>query len=192
MDYVEGVRDSSNTRLLAFVRKLVKAALWVLIHMLRLTTSLLEGEMARATVAKTTEKFPLTTIEATEQDPEGGWVELRRLAYGEKLQKDAEAMKMRFAMDDARSGSKGIDAEVSLISEFVTLAEFAKCIVAHNLTGPIDPNDDTKGERPLDFRKPEDVRALDPRVGDEISTLIGELNDFEKAVRTNIMDASGK
>jgi hypothetical protein len=139
--------------------------------------------MARATVSKLTETKKLTTLPPTEEDPEGGWVELRRLAYGEKLTKDAEAMKMRFAMDGSTT-QKGVDAEVSLINEFVTLAEFAKCIVSHNLTNDKDV--------PLDFKKPADVRSLDPRVGDEISTLIGEMNDFERESKTSLVDETGK
>ena len=145
--------------------------------------------MPRATVLKTTERFPLTTLPAVGEEEEG-WVELRRLSYGEKLQKDAEAMKMRFAMSGATKGD--IDAEVSLISEFVTYLEFAKCIIAHNLTTPIDPSDESKGERELNFRNQADVKLLDPRVGDEISTLIGELNDFERASKRSEVDASGK
>jgi hypothetical protein len=139
--------------------------------------------MARATVSKATEIKKLTTLPATEEDPEGGWVELRRLAYGEKLAKDAEAMKMRFAMDSGTTQGN-VDAEVSLISEFVTLMEFAKCIMNHNLT---DDND-----KPLNFRDPAAVRVLDPRVGDEISGLIGEMNDFERAARTSLKDDTGK
>jgi hypothetical protein len=145
--------------------------------------------MPRATVLKTTERFPLTTLPAVDGE-EGGWVELRRLSYGEKLQKDAEAMKMRFAMNGAKQGD--IDAEVSLISEFVTYLEFAKCIINHNLTTPVNPSDPESAERPLDFRRQEDVKLLDPRVGDEISTIIGELNDFEKASKRSEVDAAGK
>lgn len=138
--------------------------------------------MARATVSKATEIKKLTTLPATEEDPEGGWIELRRLSYGEKLAKDAEAMKMRFAMDSGPTQS--MDAELSLISEFVTLMEFSKCIMNHNLT---DDND-----KPLNFRDPASVRSLDPRVGDEISGLIGEMNDFEKAARSSLKDDTGK
>jgi hypothetical protein len=136
--------------------------------------------MPRATVLKTTERRDLTTVE-------GGYIELRRLSYGEKLAKDAEAMKMRFGMDAATSN---FDAEMSLINEFATVLEFQKCIVGHNLTKPGKNEGDD--DVPLDFSKPADVRELDPRIGDEISTLIGELNDFEKAATASIRDASGK
>lgn len=146
--------------------------------------------MPRATVLKTTERFDLTTLPPVGEE-EGGWVELRRLSYGEKLQKDAEAMKMRFGMNKAQQGD--IDAEVSLISEFVTYLEFAKCIINHNLTTAKDPNNPESEDRPLDFRNAADVKLLDPRVGDEISTIIGKLNDFESAANTSPgVDAKGK
>jgi len=145
--------------------------------------------MPRATVSKATETKQLTTLPPVDGD-EGGWVELRRMSYGEKIAKDAEAMKMKFGMDDAAAGN--MNAEVAMINERVTLLEFQRCIVDHNLTAPVDPEDDTKGERKLDFKKFSDVQALDPRVGDEISTLIGEMNDFEKAVTKQGVDAKGK
>lgn len=146
--------------------------------------------MPRATVSKQTEHKPLTTLPSLVDGEEGGWVELRRLSYGEKIAKDAEAMKMKFGMEDAMAGS--LNAEVAMINERVTLLEFQKCIVAHNLTALVDEKDESKGERPLDFKKFSDVQMLDPRVGDEISTLIGEMNDFEKAVTQQGVDARGK
>src|SRR5688572_5494995 len=66
-------------------------------HMGALTTftrRTLEGNMPRATVVLTPERRDLETVE-------GGWVEIRRLSYGEKLQKDQEAMKMRFATEES-------------------------------------------------------------------------------------------
>jgi hypothetical protein len=78
-------------------------------------------------------------------------------------------MKMRFGMD---TKTKDMDAEISVVNEIVTLLEFQKCIVAHNLTR-------SDGETLLDFKKESDIRSLDPRVGDEISNLIGRMNDFE-------------
>lgn len=145
--------------------------------------------MPRATVSRATEHKPLTTLPSVDGS-EAGWVELRRMSYGEKIAKDAEAMKMKFGMDDAAAGS--MNAEVAMINERVTLLEFQRCIVDHNLTALIDENDETKGERKLDFTKFSDVQSLDPRVGDEISTLIGEMNDFEKAVTQQGVDAKGK
>jgi hypothetical protein len=137
--------------------------------------------MPRATIVQATERHPLTTLPAV-GDEEAGYVVLRRLTFGEKLSKDAEAMKMRFGMSKATAGD--IDAEVSLISEFVTYLEFAKCIVEHNL---VDDKD-----QPLNFKNQAHVQSLDPRVGDEISTIIGEMNDFEKAAKSSTVDRTGK
>src|SRR5687767_474871 len=104
---------------------------------------LLEGKMPRATVSKDTERFELETLP-------GAFVELRRLSYGEKLRKDAEASKMRFATAGDSKG--GIDAEVAMINVAVQQREFALCIVNHNLTkaNPKDPSLDV----PLVFANP--------------------------------------
>jgi len=145
--------------------------------------------MPIASIIQATETHKLTTLPAL-GDEEEGFVELRRLTFGEKLSKDAEAMKMRFGMSKAAQGD--IDAEVSLISEFVTYLEFAKCIINHNLTAPVNPKDPKGAQRPLNFKIQADVQCLDPRVGDEISTIIGEMNDFEKAAKTSAVDSTGK
>ena len=127
--------------------------------------------MPRATVVLTPERKPLTTVPAVDGE-EAGWVEIRRLSFGEKLQKDQEAMKMRFATENLEEGKKGLDAEIAMINELVTLVEFGRCVIDHNLT-------DEKGNK-LDFKKHDHVRSLDPRVGQEINELLAELNDFER------------
>lgn len=138
--------------------------------------------MPRATVNLTPERFPLETLPKTD-DSEEGFVVLRRLSYGEKLQKDQEAMKMRFDMSTAGEEG-GMDAEIAMINEYATLSELSKCVMDHNL-------EDESGRR-LDFTKLADVRQLDPRVGDEIQSLLGKLNDFERRARTTTVDAKGK
>jgi hypothetical protein len=139
--------------------------------------------MPRATVITAPERFTLETLPKTDED-DAGYVMLRRLSYGEKLQKDQEAMKLRFDMSTAGS-SDGMDAEIAMINELATLAELRKCVIDHNLTD--------EGGRKLDFAKLEDVRSLDPRVGDEIQTLLGDLNDFERRSKASPgVDASGK
>lgn len=138
--------------------------------------------MPRATVVTAPERFSLETLPKTEED-EGGWVLLRRLSYGEKLQKDQEAMKLRFDMSTAGSEG-GMDAEIAMINEFATMTELGKCVVDHNL-------EDESG-RKLNFKSLDDVRSLDPRVGDEIQQLLANLNDFEKRSRATSVDAKGK
>jgi hypothetical protein len=139
----------------------------------------LEGEMPRATVVLTAERRDLETVE-------GGWVEIRRLSFGEKLQKDQEAMKMRFATDtgDKGDGKRALDAEVAMINEMVTLVEFSRCVLDHNL--------ENENGIKLNFQKHEDVRSLDPRVGQEINDLLAELNDFERQSKRSSTDDKGK
>lgn len=138
--------------------------------------------MPRATVVTTPERFPLETLPKAEGSDEG-FVMLRRLSYGEKLQKDQEAMKMRFDMSTAGQEG-GMDAEIAMINEYATLNELSKCVIDHNL-------EDETG-RKLDFTKLADVRSLDPRVGDEIQYLLAQLNDFEKKAKTATVDEKGK
>ena len=64
------------------------------------------------------------------------------------------------------------------MNEKVTLFEFANCILEHNLEYLADPNDLSSATL-LDFTKPEHVKMLDGRVGDEIDELINDLNNFE-------------
>lgn len=142
----------------------------------------LEGRMPRATVVTAPERFDLESLPKTEED-DGGFVLIRRLSYGEKLQKDQEAMKMRFDMSTA-GDTKGMDAEIAMISELATLNEFQRCIMDHNLT-------DENNIR-LDLTKIENIRKLDPRVGDEINQLMATLNDFEKKSKVSSVDDKGK
>jgi hypothetical protein len=165
------------------MRNLIIAALWVLVE-LWVRGYIMEGDMARATVLQSTERKELTTLPGVDGE-EGGYVVLRRLSYGEKLSKDAEAMKMRFDMGGASAkNGKDISAEVTLINVYAASLEFAKCIVDHNL-------EDESG-RKLNFGNIEDFRRLDPRIGQEISELIGEMNDFEVQATTSVVDESGK
>ena len=180
---------SNYSLILNVIHSLVlQYALWVLLHKdpaahVHLGKKL-EGAMPRATVVTAPERFDLETLPKTETQ-DGGFILIRRLSYGEKLQKDQEAMKMRFDMSTAAEGStKGLDAEIAMISELATLNEFQKCIMDHNL-------EDDDGQR-LDLTKLENIRQLDPRVGDEINQLMAQLNDFEKRSRTTTMDAKGK
>src|SRR5262249_39235133 len=112
-----------------------------------------------------------------------GWVELRRMSFGEKMAEDSEALKMKFATDGGKSES--VDAEVAVVSEKASILEIQKCVVDHNL-------EDDNGNK-LNFNNIEHVRSLDPRVGQEISTLIGEMNDFERQSKKSPgVDAKGK
>jgi hypothetical protein len=107
-----------------------------------------------------TTKFPLKSLE-------GGFVELRRMSYGHKLQRNQIAMQMSV------KGS-GKNAEMDLKNETVKVAVFEMnaCVVDHNL-------EDEKGDK-LNLGKMEDVVRLDPKVGEEIDKYISEMNNFEE------------
>lgn len=119
------------------------------------------------------EKFFLKTASKDPNDPEDedGWVQLRPLPYGKKLQRRDGMSKMSMK---AQSGKgKGTDGEIELQSFNVWAVgfDFAYCIVDHNLT---DAN-----KVKLDFTKPMSRNLLDPKVGSEIEKLINSLNEDE-------------
>lgn len=118
--------------------------------------------MPKATASiERSERFELETL------PDG-WVELRRMTYGQKLRRQQMAGNLRI------SNEKNTDyaGEMDLVNAKVTEYEFKNCIADHNL-------EDDNG-RQLDFRKRMDIDSLDPRVGEEISELIGRMNNYEE------------
>ena len=125
--------------------------------------------MPRATVSQDTERFELKSLPAAGTE-EGGWVELKRLTYGQLLERRDMAAKITARQDP--SGKKGeVEQEIKSMQDKVAQFEFKNCIMAHNLT-------DEDGNI-LDLTSPLVIRMLDPKVGDEISTLIDSLNQFE-------------
>lgn len=98
-----------------------------------------------------------------------GFVVLRRLTYGEYLNRRAMGARMTV---QAGKG-KDFEGELALVNEAVTRYEFANCIVEHNL------EKDDNGTL-FDFKKPADLSMLDPRVGEEISINIDRMNQFEE------------
>jgi hypothetical protein len=118
--------------------------------------------MPRATSnTSETSRFDLKTCE-------GGYVEVRRLSYGEKLQRRAMVSGMKV---QAEKGKKDFQGEMNLVNEQATLFDFSRCIIGHNL-------EDENGVL-LDFNKGLDVKRLDPRVGEEIDEILGNLNNYE-------------
>jgi hypothetical protein len=97
----------------------------------------------------------------------GAFVALRRLSYGQKLQRQSMAMEMQMLQ-------KGREAEGSfqIASEKVAQFDFKHCVVEHNL-------EDDNGAV-LNFQNPVDVSRLDPRIGEEIGELIDGINNFEE------------
>lgn len=118
--------------------------------------------MPRATVdVESTEKVELKTC------PEG-FVELRRLSYGQYLQRRQMASALRMEQE---GNNKNMTAVMNMVNEAVTQYEFSHCIVDHNL-------EDVDG-RKLDFTRPSDIKKLDPRIGEEIDQAISKMNNYE-------------
>ena len=117
--------------------------------------------MPRATVdIESTEKFSLKTC------PEG-FVVLRRLSFGQVMER------RMFTKLEIETGGKGKDlkGELAMANRRVTEFEFKACIDDHNL-------EDETG-RKLDLTKAVDFNKLDPKVGQEIESLISDMNNFE-------------
>jgi hypothetical protein len=119
--------------------------------------------MPIATVSQDAEKFQLKTA------PPDGWVSLKRMTYGQKLTRSQTTTKMSILM---RKGQKDAQGSLETLQMAAAMHDFRVCVVDHNL-------EDSQG-RKLDFNSPQDVSTLDPRVGEEISTYIDKLNNFEE------------
>lgn len=98
----------------------------------------------------------------------GGFVVLRRLSFGQKLQRQQMAVQMNMR-------GQGKNAEASLVQETtkVSAFEFAHCVVEHNL-------EDLDG-RTLNFQNVADVVKLHPMVGEEVDALINGMNNYEES-----------
>lgn len=100
----------------------------------------------------------------------GGFVELRKLSYGEIL-------KRREISSEATAplGQKNSDTPTEMRLHIAILKtqqyDFSKCIIDHNLE---DEND-----RKLNLASPSDFQKLDPKVAQEIEYYIDQLNQPE-------------
>jgi hypothetical protein len=97
-----------------------------------------------------------------------GYVVVRRLTYGEKLQR--RAMVSNFKINAGKG--KDFSGEMNLVNEQATVFDFQRCIIEHNL------EKDDEGTA-LNFANIADIRLLDPKVGEEIDELLSKLNNFE-------------
>lgn len=116
--------------------------------------------MPNATVNFDTERHDLKTLP-------GGFVELKRMSYGQVVERRS-MLKLSVAQT---KGSKDFKGEMAMANREITMFEFKVCIVNHNLT---DAND-----RQLNLGGQMDFTSLDPRVGQEIESLISDMNNFE-------------
>jgi hypothetical protein len=96
-----------------------------------------------------------------------GFVVLRRMTYGQTVQRRA-LMKMSVQSGGSRKSFQG---ELAMASEEIQKFEFSHCIVEHNL-------EDVDG-RVLNLSGDVDFAKLDPRIGQEIESLIGDMNNFD-------------
>ena len=119
--------------------------------------------MAIATVTNDTDRKELKSC------PPDGFVVIRRMTYGESLQRKEMMASIAMQMDGKKG--EGTKMQMDLLQEKTALWEFKNLIVDHNLT-------DEK-ERKLDFKNPKDVMMIRGQVGDEIQLYINELNSFE-------------
>lgn len=98
-----------------------------------------------------------------------GYVVLRRLTYGQKLERKAMA-----SVASAETGGRGknMKLQMAMVNEQATLYDFTHCLVDHNLEG-----DD--GQK-LNLADVTVIKSLDPRIGDEIEQLMDRMNNFEE------------
>jgi len=108
------------------------------------------------------------SIEPERKDLEscpGGFVVLKRLSYGQFLARQDMSMEMKFG--NKNSDSQG---DITLMQRRVVAYEFANCIIEHNL-------EDSNGKL-LNFKDPNALSSLDPRIGNEINKYIDEMHQF--------------
>jgi hypothetical protein len=118
--------------------------------------------MVVATITNQTERFELKSLP-------GGYVVIRQMSYGEKLNRQTQMTSYQMLM----SGSKGADTkmDIEMHMEKVAKWEFSNLITEHNLTD--------EAEKALNFKNVADVDRLNPVVGEEIQVYINQLNAFE-------------
>lgn len=122
--------------------------------------------MPVGTVSLTPVRYDLETL------PPDGFVELKRMPYGQKLTRAENAMNASMkGSREQMNEAEEVEMMMNLLQRRVAEIEFRECIVDHNITDP----DGNK----LDFRIPQTLDHLDPRVGEEISTYIDAMNNYQ-------------
>lgn len=120
------------------------------------------------------ERYELKTAKANPEraGDEDGYVMLRPLPFGMKLERRDKATKMSM---EAQTGRGGTDAtqkfELETLSKWSRAYDFKHCIGEHNLQSP-DGN-------LLDFGNVMTLQLLDPKIGSELESLIDSLNEDE-------------
>lgn len=135
--------------------------------------------MPVATIDPNFKRYPLKTALANPSipDDEDGWIELRPLPFGMILDRQDKTMSMRMKarrpQDRKRKGQDNElpDIDLKNLNMVAVEFDFAYCIGNHNLT-------DINGNK-LDLSSAMAFKSLDPRIGQEISALIDDLNNPE-------------
>lgn len=111
------------------------------------------------------------TVEEKLKSVPEGIVVIKRMTYGQRLQRQQMAMRMQMSMGGSK---KDTTMDVEMLSRATSLWSFANLIQSHNLT-------DATG-RELNFKNAADVERLAAPVGEEIDKLIDKHNNFEDDV----------
>jgi hypothetical protein len=120
--------------------------------------------MPKATVSMAPEHYALKHC------PPDGYVDLRRMSFGELLASQDMAYKVSA---QSQEGSDDPTVGLSVTQAAVMEYQFRICIVKHNL-------EDDKGQ-PLDFAKsPQHVHLLDPLIGQDIAKKIDLMHRLEQ------------
>lgn len=120
--------------------------------------------MPRAVIDDTPERKELRSCP-------GGWVDLKRMPYGDWLHRTDISMQMQIAMEEKKlrnNSGGGASGTIAMQNAAVTTYEFSRCIVDHNL-------EDAAGNK-LNFKNQATLQILAPRIGQEISDLINEMH----------------
>lgn len=120
--------------------------------------------MPRATVSQEPERFDLKTA------PPDGFIVLRKMAWGEWLTRRDMGMHMAMKAGGRKTDDSKIDIDV--VQAAVTRYEFQKCVVDHNL-------EDENGTK-LNLGTKQDFDRLDPRIANEIETIIKNLHEWDE------------
>lgn len=136
--------------------------------------------MPVATVSAEAQRYDLKSLPPVGEE-EGGYIMARPLPYGMILERRDKGTRMSMEQE-IRQGKRKKSIrqdepetqkiELETLSEWMANHDFAYCITDHNLT-------DKRGVK-LDFANPMVVKALDPKVGKEIETILQELNEPEE------------
>lgn len=117
--------------------------------------------MPVGTVLVTTKRFDLKSC------PEG-YVIVRRMNYGEELQRTEMATKFTLGGAGASVDKDSFSGALDINTTAVALWDFANLIIDHNITDEQD--------KLLNFKNPGDVKRLDSTIGKEIGEAIDEWN----------------